>query len=243
MALPPFLTKQLGPLPVGAWAGAIAAGLGVSYYLRQRSGGGDDDGAGNVTSVAGIPNVVPMGAGTAEDQGYIFPQPTGDGSAFVTLEQWAGKAITALINAGVAPLTADLAIRKYVNGSHLNASESAVINQALSLVGPAPALLFEPSQEVPSSPHTPAPSAPTPRAPSTPSPVRAPRVTQPVVRQPVTTAPKYDAVVAKAVTRAGHDYATVVDEADVRAALRRIGHDPGQVINQADIDVLVRRTS
>ena len=60
MALPEFLGRQLGPLPVGAWLGVVGTGAGIGYVLRRRGGFG---GSPPAAPVEALPNDTAPGAG------------------------------------------------------------------------------------------------------------------------------------------------------------------------------------
>lgn len=134
------LGKQVGPLPLGAWAAIVAGGLGIAWYTRQQGGGKPVDVPVNDTS--GNPGVG-MGAG------WIAVSPPTDGPPGsgkpTTNEEWAVQAINYLIRAGYDPTAADLAVRKYLEAQPLSIQEKALLGLALTFLGSPPVPLPAPS--------------------------------------------------------------------------------------------------
>lgn len=141
MKLPGFLAEQVGPLPVGGWLLAVGGGLGAAALINRTRDGADDQADGGDT-VAGIPNVVPLPAGTADDLRDLFGRPRDSDDTIDTLDEWADRAIRHLISLGYEPSFADVAVRQYVNALPLTSRQRAAINDALTHLGPAPGLTF-----------------------------------------------------------------------------------------------------
>lgn len=149
------LGKQIGPLPLGAWVVVVGAGLGIAWYTRRN---GEPT---IVEDVGGTP-----GVGDGSVGGWTPTQPS-DGGIDVaepeTNEQWAIKAINWLIANNYPPNVADSAIRKYLAGMKLSATEYAIVGQALVKFGSPPQPL-PPGDEVQTPPptNTPVPTQPKP---------------------------------------------------------------------------------
>lgn len=75
--LPPFLAKKVGPLPLGVWLVAGAAGVGIGLYIKKHSslagGGLTDTGAALEDDMAGYPYAADstgLGGGLGGGGGY-----------------------------------------------------------------------------------------------------------------------------------------------------------------------------
>lgn len=162
--------KQVGPLPLGAWAAIVAGGLYFAYMSSQK----DTPTAGDtykMKDTSGTPGVGEGGSGmywsdvnpnAGGTTGPVAPEPT-------TNEEWAKKAVNYLIAQGYDPAVADSAIRKYVNAdTALNAQEYTLIRIALAALGsppvPLPSPQFAPPTVIPTPSPTPTPT-PTPTPP------------------------------------------------------------------------------
>ena len=139
------LGKQVGPLPLGAWAVAIIGGVGVAYYINRRQAAAAANDA--IQSAAdpsasaayqegaqgGPGNDTPAGVGNTGNA----PLPPQDGP-IRTNAQWRVAAIRALIVAGNPPLASANAVQRYLAGKPLNHAQQGLVNQAIGLVGPPP---------------------------------------------------------------------------------------------------------
>jgi hypothetical protein len=168
------LGKQVGPLPLGAWFVVVGSGLGLAYYgyknqntapkqVVDDTSGTPGVGTGSVSTW--LPNTPPNSDPNAPVQG---PATTND--------EWAVRAINALIAMNYNPALADSAIRKYISGVQPSVSEWALITIALARFG-------SPPQPLPIESGTPGPPSQAPPPVSTPPP--------PVNTPPPTTKPKY----------------------------------------------------
>lgn len=66
MNLPPILKKKIGPLPLGVWLVAGAAGIGVGIYLKKRAAlkGGATDLSADDSTLSGDTSAYPYAADT-----------------------------------------------------------------------------------------------------------------------------------------------------------------------------------
>lgn len=140
------LGKQIGPLPLGAWAAVVAGGLGIAFYTRQQG-----------TKTVDVPvNDTSGDTGVGAGPGWIAvtPPTTGPPSAGkpTTNEEWAVAATNYLINAGYDAPTADLAIRKYLESGDLSIQERALVGLALVFLGAPPVPLPVPTNSSLSAP-------------------------------------------------------------------------------------------
>lgn len=151
MHLPAVLTKQLGPLPVGAWGAAILGGLGISYYLRRHGSSGT---ATDTTPAVETPTTAttPGTGGAAISDPSVIGRPGGidtptdpdtagpptSGYAITTNAQWRQQAVKLLIGAGRTGISAELAIASYLAGRRLTPRQEVDVNTALAGLGPTP---------------------------------------------------------------------------------------------------------
>lgn len=185
------LSKQIGPLPLGAWVVVVGTGLGIAYYSRRNSSGepeimrdiSGDPGVGTGPGWTAIapPTDAPQGSPDMEDR---EPQ---------TNEEWARVATNYLIAQGYDPATADAALRKYLVAGKLSIKEHALLSIAMAKYG-APPVTLPPGPD-PEQIQKPKPKpAPKPAPPkSVPTPVKpkpAPPKPKPV-KKPVKTLMPY----------------------------------------------------
>lgn len=160
----PDLGQMVGPLPLGAWIGITAGGLGLAYVANRGRGGKPAEepsapqfhypstpitsGPTNLNPIPSTPNVMPI---------------TENG-------EWIRAAIPRLVSQGVSPIKAQQCLSAYVEGAIPTGDPngcSKIIDAAIIAVGPAP-------------------MAPVNQFPLTkPAPVKPPTVPQPAGRTPV----------------------------------------------------------
>jgi hypothetical protein len=167
------LGKQVGPLPLGAWFIVVGSGLGLAYYGYKNQSAAP-------TEVRDTSGDTGVGQGGTGDWLNTNP-PTTDPNAAVqgpatTNEEWAVRAINALIALNYNPALADSAIRKYISGVQPSVSEWALITIALARFG-------SPPQPLPIEDGTPGPPSQAPPPVTTHPP--------PTTNPPPTTKPKY----------------------------------------------------
>jgi hypothetical protein len=124
------LSKQVGPLPLGAWIIVVGAGLGIAFYTRQQNAPPVE-----VTDQSGDP-----GVGTGAVGGWVPTTPPEQqvNQPITTNDQWADKAIRHLIASNYNPVIADSAVRNYLGGIKLSIQETALIAIVLTAIGPPP---------------------------------------------------------------------------------------------------------
>jgi hypothetical protein len=158
MSLTDTLSKQAGPLPIGAWVLVIGGGLGIAFYtnrgtrsapVEEQISTGTDPGVG-------------MGAGTPGFIPVAPPAPTGP-TQYADNDQWASAAVRYLVGALHNPTIASMAIRKYVDGQSWSAAEDKMIQAAIKELGPPP--LIPIGGGTTPAPTTPIPPTPTKTAP------------------------------------------------------------------------------
>jgi len=132
---------KLGPLPVGVWAAAILAGIGVAVIVRRNSGG--------TTAAVVVDEPAGLDVGGVPPQQYGGGQPGmpygGDGTPAptnpqrpATNDEWRDLAAVLLIARGYNPLTVVNALGKYLEGVQLDAQEQAIVTAAIAAAGPPP---------------------------------------------------------------------------------------------------------
>lgn len=122
------LGQMVGPLPMGAWIAVVAIGLGLAYVARRRApvaATSDTGGGGTPTLI--IPPVTSTTTGTQPVTPSVTDNPT-----------WYRNALSLLIGRNYDPVLADAALRDYLNGNTLTASEGPILQTALQLAGPPP---------------------------------------------------------------------------------------------------------
>jgi LysM repeat protein len=164
-------------MPAGAWAAAIAGGLGLLWYSRTHSSTSPDPASVDPTATL----VGTGGAGAVGDGGYYYPtNGAGDpsatsGSTISTNEQWMNQAFSWLVGQGMSPDVVDKALRDYISGIQLSSQENALVSQALGKFGQTPEGLPD-APPLPTVPHpqtNPVPAHPSP-APVKPNPAPKP---------------------------------------------------------------------
>lgn len=139
--------KQIGPLPLGAWLAVVGTGLGIAYYTRGSSPGGDVEPEIPPEEGGGVP-----GVGTGPGWIAVPPPSAGPNTQDPTTnEEWARLAINYLIAQGYDPILSDSALRKYIAAEQLSVREYALVRIALAKFGSPP------------TPLPPGPDIPTPR--------------------------------------------------------------------------------
>lgn len=128
------LSKQVGPLPMGAWIAVVGGGLGIAWYVSKQQKSAPADTSADT----------PLDPGTANGSvgGWTQTQPTDTTTpvAIETNEAWAVRSINWLIAQNYDATTSDSAIRKYIAGGYPAPSikEWALISLALGKFGSPP---------------------------------------------------------------------------------------------------------
>ncbi len=134
------LSKQVGPLPLGAWVAVVGGGLALGYFINKRA---------NAANNAGQ-QLTESGVGAGGNTGFASvdpPAPTpGEDD---TNQKWGVRVTNWMVANGYDPATADNAVRKYLTGQQLTGQEQAIINIALTRFGVPPESLPGP---VPTAP-------------------------------------------------------------------------------------------
>lgn len=154
------LSEQVGPLPLGAWIGVVAGGIGIGYLGRRKR-----------TAATGGGQAAPVPADTApwqSSQGAVSYAGPGTGVTtmgtpkYATNEEWAAAAAAYLIGRGALGSRATNALSHvlYPDPSHPTTSDdSALYNAAAAGIGLPPSL---PSQAyIPDPPGVNRPTTPT----------------------------------------------------------------------------------
>jgi hypothetical protein len=166
------LGKMVGPLPVGAWIGAGAVGIGAGVYLnmrRKNAAAAASDGAqvldttalGPKGTVAVVPNggiLLPNGASGSQSSGASTS--TDVSNKPQDNQQWSQLVLTTLLASGYQAGAVSAALANYLGGQSLDAQQRALIDLAIAKVGLPP---------------NPVPLSPTPTQPTvtTPTPTTA----------------------------------------------------------------------
>lgn len=140
------LTHKVGPLPAGAWAGAILGGLGISYYLRRhpRSAAASTTDVPDVTTASEAVTGGTGGAAVSLPGNISGPVDTGDSAgtveavAITSNALWRQQAVKWLVGNGVGAIAAEQAIANYLAGGTLSQDQADNINKVIAAVGPTP---------------------------------------------------------------------------------------------------------
>lgn len=156
------MSKQIGPLPAGAWIAVVGTGLGIAYYTKKNK-------APTGVVLEQYRDTSPQsGVGMGGSWLAVSPPTTAPaGQVIDTNEKWASQCITWLIAQGYNPNVADAAMRKYIIAEKPSTQEYMMIGLALQHFGPPPF----PIPSVPDAPPVPDKQGP-------------PVVTPPVVTPP-----------------------------------------------------------
>jgi len=153
------LSKQVGPMPMGAWLALVAGGLGVAWYTQRNKAAGTPTVARDLT---GDPAV---GTGPGWTAISVPSSDPGMVAKPATNEEWSVVAINYLIAHGYDPNVSDSAVRKYLQATQLSTQEYALIHIVLAALGSLP-------QPLPDPPPAPVPTPiPDPVPPPTNNPV------------------------------------------------------------------------
>lgn len=132
---PAILSKQIGPLPAGGWLLVVGAGVGFAYWRNGRTPTTTQsaDTQGFTDPTAGNPLQM-LGLLEALNRGQSGPSTTGA----TDNNSWYQNAVRNLLGKGYVPGLVDTALRKYMQGMSLSTSENAIVELALTMVGPLP---------------------------------------------------------------------------------------------------------
>lgn len=132
MGLQDTLTKQVGPLPVGAWILVVGGGLGIAFYTSKRT-------PAQVTEYAATGTEPGVGVGSATPGFLPAPVPSAPvAEGYTDNDAWAVAAVRHLIATGSNPTQASIAVRKYLDGLSWTAAEDVLLKSALKAIGPPP---------------------------------------------------------------------------------------------------------
>lgn len=191
----PDFGKMVGPLPLGAWIGIVGGGLAFMAYSRSQSDSEpltepveewEDT---SIPAGVGVGGTIGGSTDGGNTGGWTYTPPVSGGGSVAqepdTNEAWGRRAVNGLIALGYDPAVSDSAIRKYMEGAALSASEYALVTIALGKYGAPPILLPAPFFAPPTLPKPPvagAPGAGKPAVVTKPKPVSKPKVRYYTVR-------------------------------------------------------------
>jgi hypothetical protein len=158
------LSKQVGPLPLGAWIVVVGGGLGIALYTKRGAEAAAPDTEPEVDG-SGDPGVGVGGSGQWTNVTPTTPAPSTDPrAAVVDNETWAVYVMGVLIGRyNYDPILVDSAVRKYISGLKLSVTEYTIIREAIKIMVPPNPLPADENTGAP-KPTTPLPpkSVPTP---------------------------------------------------------------------------------
>lgn len=143
--------KQVGPLPLGIWVGVVAVGVGASVLINRKTAGASSaapsDSAGLTDATDGAFGTLPAGVNLGGvvalpggiPSGQNANNPTGTTGIVITdNNQWLRTATDKLLALGYDPGLIDTSLRAYLAGNQLTATQQAILNEALRLLGSPP---------------------------------------------------------------------------------------------------------
>lgn len=142
-----FLTRKVGPLPLGVW---LVAGLIIYLYVQKKNSASAAPGGGlpTVTEAVdpstGVPYSQEIGAYTQQVSDLQAGQPSTAGSGstvagnYTDNTSWSVAAINFLVAQGVDPTQANQAITLYIGGQTLTTQQQADVNLAIQAIGAPP---------------------------------------------------------------------------------------------------------
>lgn len=154
-----FLSKKVGPLPVGLWIVGVGGGLVLALWLRRAYGGDGgtamdgaayDSGDGTGGAALSEPGYTGTGSGEFLPDPFDPFEPTTDGDSetpvatrngarkFKDNQAWKRAAIDALTANGVSYITAVRAVDRYLSGKPLNKRQRALIDTIGAGIGAPP---------------------------------------------------------------------------------------------------------
>jgi hypothetical protein len=132
------LGKQVGPLPLGAWAVVVGTGVGIAWWQRR---------GGSATTTTD-PEIVEdtgttPGVGTGVNGGWVDVNPPTSSptvAAPTTNEEWATVATNYLIAHNYPPASAQAAVSSYIGGewTKISVTQFAMLNVVLAAIGSPP---------------------------------------------------------------------------------------------------------
>jgi hypothetical protein len=151
-----FLTRKVGPLPLGVW---LVAAIAIYWYMSRRSAsssGGAAQGPGNQTDPAGNTGYIDPSTGyvygspedTAQLQAEGQQSGSGSGSSqnpavgstYDNNNAWGRAAINYLAGLGIDASVANQSVQLYLTSQPLTTSQQANVNLAIQALGPPPDL-------------------------------------------------------------------------------------------------------
>lgn len=156
---------MMGPLPLGGWVAVVGGGLGLAYVAKR--GGGDDEEL--IEPVVPVYPATPATAG-ARNLAPALPDNTQAPPPITDNGEWMSVAVRKLTTLGYAPYTTQQCLARYLEGVIQGGDCVAIIDKALTLVGPPPT--GAPVNQFPMAP----PVANAPPKPTTPPKTTAPAV-------------------------------------------------------------------
>jgi len=217
-----LLGRQVGPLPVGAWLAVVGGGLGIGWYARR--GGGDDQAADVEPDPYGsLPGGALPPAGATPLPGGGSPAAPGGPDNNVA---WGILAVSTLIAAGKPALDAHGAISRFLRGDALYPADRALIDLAISRIGPPPEPVA-PVAPAPAPKRPPTRPGPVPKKPAPPKGPRKPApLPRPTPRPKPRPIPGGGTAPCKPTLRTGSRGSAV---REAQTLLRTAGHSPGGV--------------
>ncbi len=145
MKLPPWLTKQVGPLPAGVWILAVGGGLAIAYYSSRNKPAPVEEA--EPGSEDGLPRLaLPTGTYVS---GPVASSVAAQAPTIETNLEWRRRAVELLTLRGYSPSVVDTALANYLGGLPLTseaqnmAVEAALRELGVPPEGTAPLIPFE----------------------------------------------------------------------------------------------------
>lgn len=127
------LTHKLGPLPVWAWGVLLGVVLIAAVWWQSHN-------AASTATPTATPETVPddvTGTGLSA-AGSDSTTVGATGTTLLTNALWEAQALADLAGSGVSPLTAQVALENYLNGTALSPTQQGIVNTVLTALGAPP---------------------------------------------------------------------------------------------------------
>lgn len=140
--MPEWLQRELGPFPVWQWLVIVGGGLALAVIVNRVAGpdGGRSGRPVDPTQNPYAGTQATGGPGVTYASNRSATVELADGqSRPTTNREWVAVASSLVATIGLyQPVEIDTALRRYLQGTELNATQLAIVNDALRMVGPPP---------------------------------------------------------------------------------------------------------
>jgi hypothetical protein len=131
-------TGKLGPFPVWAWGLVIGSLIIIRMYVSGMSTKTADNATPETTGGLSAVDEAILSGYSGKDLTDNSSGDTSAGTVDQTNAMWIAQGVKVCIEAGIAPLTAQVALQKYVDGYQLSPGDQSIINRVVEKLGLPP---------------------------------------------------------------------------------------------------------